>query len=462
MHDALSPFGSHDYCDQCDGTDIAVRYPVSVDVGNFSDLDQAAYVVLYSAPTWDGQWVQSSYPSIINAVHAENQTLDLCKVPQQESLAPSLKPTEKPTVFVSKEPTRAPHASARRSLLNEDDHDEEEEGRRLATGNLPPKTASGALEDDYQNDDYSAAELSCCFGSPGQTYIVACLTTDWSFVANSGNGQARIGQHDKGPPFDDRCLAVAGVCGNSCGTSLRSPHVHCESGIIPQRFLVSDYCGDSRGGSGAARNSECSKVASSDVADDDYGAKMATRAEDQAKYFHMPWNDGNDDAQWYMVAGIIENEPVWHWSFMVMMFMAFTSTVLAYTPGIGRCGSSRARLPILHTLNSQGAIKDGAECVSFSISASEHKLWVLRNMVCSQTQKILYFETLCVYLALNVTYSCHLERRLSLSTLFFKIAQPSLYRACKLTSLNRSCPSGGESGVLVLPSPSPPRRRVHG
>jgi len=436
-------------CDQCDGTDIAVRYPVSVDVGNFSNLDQAAYVVLYSAPTWDGQWVQSSYPSILNAVHAENQTLDLCKVPQQESLAPSLKPTDKPTIFTSDAPTHAPHSTSRRSLLSEEE--EEQEARRLATGHVPPKTAAGALLDDYQNDDYSAAELSCCFGSPGQTYLVACLTTDWTFVANSGDGEARIGQNDKGPPFDDRCLAVAGVCGNSCGTSLRNPRVHCEDGIIPQRFLVSDYCGDSRGGSGAARNSECSEVRSSDAADDDYGAKIAARAVDQAKYFHMPWDDGNDNAQWYMVAGIVENEPIWHWSFMVMMFMAFTSTVLAYTPGIGRCGSSRARLPILHTLNSQGAIKDGAECVSFSISASEHKLWVLRNMVGNSNTQEINFTSLIPWIlsktALPLLSLCVHTLHLVTSSSLFYVHHISL---------------GGESSVVLLPPPSAASGRVHG
>ena len=262
-------------CDQCNGNGDAVRFPVSVTVSNFTPMDEAAYVVLYVAQNWHDKWWQPSYPSIINPVTDIDQTLDVCQVPQQFSGAPSFNPTPKPT-------------NARRRLLsgewNEDygavgvaqgvQDSAMEMGsiasgsqRRLDKPQIPPKTAAGSLVDDFQTDDYNTAMLSCCIGSPGQLYMVSpsplCVSTVEGVIPLESSGQMTIyiyisstslfflqvacvhkdwqsvketmGKKDKGPPFDDRCVAVSGVCGTTCGAELRQPHdKYCNNGVIPQ------------------------------------------------------------------------------------------------------------------------------------------------------------------------------------------------------------------------------------
>jgi hypothetical protein len=375
VHDGVSPFGNTEMCDQCDGVSDAIRYPVSVEVSNFTELDQAAYVVIYVAQDYKGKWYQPGYPAILSAVTALNETIDVCTVPQLHTHAPSFIPTPKPTKDSGNNPAPSPvTSSSTRKLLDsfeeEEDQDlevedylegEEERPRRLHT----PLGGAGRLDDDFANDDLLAAQLGCCIGSPGQMYMVACVVRDWP-------GDSNIGKTVPGPPFDDRCVTMTGVCGVTCGASLQQPKYHCEDGIIPQRYLVADYC-----------DSEDDDLNCGDDVkgvDDDYYQEQDELNKQEKNYFKLLWwLKGNYG--WFQWALIITEQPAWHWMFMSMMFMAYTSMVLAYIPGIGRCGSSRARLPILHTLNSQGAIANGVECVSFSISASEHKLWVLRNLV---------------------------------------------------------------------------------
>ena len=76
----------------------------------------------------------------------------------------------------------------------------------------------------------AAAQLGCCLGSPGPMYMVACVVRNWA------GKSAGVGKRVPGPPFDDRCVAVAGVCGATCGADFKfhSSEEHCEAGIIPQ------------------------------------------------------------------------------------------------------------------------------------------------------------------------------------------------------------------------------------
>jgi hypothetical protein len=136
---------------------------------------------------------------------------------------------------------------------------------------------------------------------------------------------------------------------------------------------VSNYCSGAK-----SKTDECTDELF--TSDDRYYQRKIKERVAESKYFKVLWWLKGDEG-WFEWSKMKDQKPAWHFMFMTMMFMAYTSMVLAFLPGIGRCGSSRARLPILQTLNSQGAIKDGVECVSFSISASEHKLWVLRNLI---------------------------------------------------------------------------------
>ena len=76
-----------------------------------------------------------------------------------------------------------------------------------------------------------------------------------------------------------------------------------------------------------------------------------------------------------------QTPPGWHWVFMIFMFMSYVSITVASLPGAGVTGRAAERLPSLHTLDKNPAILDGVKCISFSISASENKVWVLRNVV---------------------------------------------------------------------------------
>lgn len=243
----IQPRSSFPYrCDQCNGDADAVRFPVSVEVSNFTDYDQAAYVILYVAQQYNGKWWQPGYPAILSAITSMNETIDVCTVPQQFTTAPSLIPLSRNPTHA---PTHAPKAESigsgnRRHMLSStyDSFEEEEAGRRLHS----PGGAAGRLDDDFATDDLSAAQLGCCIGSPGQLYMVACVVRDWP-------GTGNVGKTVKGPPFDDRCVTVSGACGVTCGARLQEPKSHCEEGVIPQRYLVADYCGnkeDDNDGSG--------------------------------------------------------------------------------------------------------------------------------------------------------------------------------------------------------------------
>jgi hypothetical protein len=201
----------------------AVRFPVSVHVSNFSDMDQAGYVELFVSQDWkggnSGRWWRPGYPAILSAISAVNETIDVCAVPQQYSHAPTFMPTN--------EPTKQPSVRRRRQLqgmeasmegfLEEDlseyqpqpqsmpfeqEEQEQEQQLRRRLQQVPDKTASGHLTDDFTNDDKASAQLGCCLGSPGPMYMVACVVRNWVGTT------AGLGRRVDGPPFDDRCVAV--------------------------------------------------------------------------------------------------------------------------------------------------------------------------------------------------------------------------------------------------------------
>jgi hypothetical protein len=481
--------GNDKNCHTCQGYPLSVNWPIQVQVENVTaQAGGGVYVITYTSSKWKGPWYQSSLPTILNNVHEFNQTMDVCKVPQELSIAPTLSPTHPgnsrpPTVVVSDSPTQAPVAARRRkrrALLGNEAAGEEEmqeaaededaavvDVEALLNGvELPPyvnPNSAGdlaafanerlALERHVKDEDIKLRELvlearaearqakhfrevqtaaqplsfspaagltttttmtgraleaeavaaqrespstslelevarrqlvsekitgeddrisytdyelmNCCHGPPGPVYVVACVVTDY-FTARQG----RLAHKNTvlGPPFDDRCAAVAGVCGGSCGSAVRDPK-HCIDGHIPDYLLVSSECED---GSTVSTNDDSTKK------DKGCGPRLE---DDFEQLNHIPDDEVFElpllGAKFYFT----QTPPVWHWAFMCMMFMSYVSICVASIPGAGVCGSAHDRLPILHTLDQNGAIKDGVKCISFSISASEHKMWVLRNLL---------------------------------------------------------------------------------
>mmetsp|Transcript_56249 Transcript_56249/g.119742 ORF Transcript_56249/g.119742 Transcript_56249/m.119742 type:complete len:1476 (+) Transcript_56249:80-4507(+) len=84
---------------------------------------------------------------------------------------------------------------------------------------------------------------SSCFGKRGPLYVVACAINQSSYDdagAWKHNKESRfeMGQRVMPPPFNDRCVAVAGRCGNACGNEPVDMQ-HCDAnGYIPQEDLV--------------------------------------------------------------------------------------------------------------------------------------------------------------------------------------------------------------------------------
>mmetsp|Transcript_59593 Transcript_59593/g.143932 ORF Transcript_59593/g.143932 Transcript_59593/m.143932 type:complete len:1118 (+) Transcript_59593:432-3785(+) len=88
-------------------------------------------------------------------------------------------------------------------------------------------------------------ESESCFGRRGPLYIVACAVNSsiyddpglWHDL--KGEPGFQPGQQVNGPPFNDRCLAVAGRCGMAC-VSQQKEMPFCTNGVINQEVLVGD------------------------------------------------------------------------------------------------------------------------------------------------------------------------------------------------------------------------------
>jgi len=57
-----------------------------------------------------------------------------------------------------------------------------------------------------------------CFAAPGFIYMVACMTAKPVYFIGGHNGKLHP------PPFNDRCLALGGICGACCGSGSKTSH----------------------------------------------------------------------------------------------------------------------------------------------------------------------------------------------------------------------------------------------
>ena len=67
-------------------------------------------------------------------------------------------------------------------------------------------------------DDDDAVKTSCCLGSPGAVYLVACIVKD--YPAQEIYEKVKF---DSKKRLNDYCVQVDGVCGSSCGFSTALP-----------------------------------------------------------------------------------------------------------------------------------------------------------------------------------------------------------------------------------------------
>lgn len=71
-----------------------------------------------------------------------------------------------------------------------------------------------------------------CLGGVFNNYIVACLN-----INNLAN-TLKLGETIPGPPFNDRCFQVEGICGVPCASDAYPPY--CDGGVMDQSLLVSN------------------------------------------------------------------------------------------------------------------------------------------------------------------------------------------------------------------------------
>eukprot|EP00634_Sargassococcus_sp_CCMP2135_P009750 CAMPEP_0198653902 /NCGR_PEP_ID=MMETSP1467-20131203/7348_1 /TAXON_ID=1462469 /ORGANISM="unid. sp., Strain CCMP2135" /LENGTH=1651 /DNA_ID=CAMNT_0044389879 /DNA_START=6 /DNA_END=4961 /DNA_ORIENTATION=+ len=84
--------------------------------------------------------------------------------------------------------------------------------------------------------DFDDEQISrCCLDKPGFVYFVACATP-YEYLQ-----KADIYERVEGPPFEEKCIALTGRCGVSCGIEADAPvEETCVDGRIPLDKLLSD------------------------------------------------------------------------------------------------------------------------------------------------------------------------------------------------------------------------------
>lgn len=89
-------------------------------------------------------------------------------------------------------------------------------------------------------------EVSDCMGDMGKFFLVACVVNSTTYDDDGNLFEFVHGQPIRGPPFNDRCLAVTGVCGYACSnryttTDSSELGVNCSAdGTIPFDALISE------------------------------------------------------------------------------------------------------------------------------------------------------------------------------------------------------------------------------
>jgi hypothetical protein len=181
----------------------------------------------------------SSYCSDREALH-----LLMTMLHKAYSSEPLKKPTTTTEPPLAAEP---PQLFRQRRLASSDSADgefhEQEEGDDEWAGAIEskffwqiahvPNLTMGVFKDQGSASVRVIPRNRSCFTTPGFVYMVACMTAKPVYV-NSHSGELDP------PPFNDRCLAVGGLCGATCGSS-QEPDAeaasHCPIGSPDARRL---------------------------------------------------------------------------------------------------------------------------------------------------------------------------------------------------------------------------------
>jgi len=200
-----------------------------------------------------------------------------------------------------------------------------------------PNLTMGVLKDQGASSMRIIPRNGSCFTTPGFMYMVACMTSKPVYMSGRS-------LHLDPPPFNDRCVAVGGLCGATCGSGQEADE------------KVSRFCTPQAGAEKRRLNHQASPYETRDIAWENLVGPIELRRSAKATsiaarfFFHC---------------------------FIFFIFISFLGTVLGKFPG------NFTDFYPAHTweeIRKHGYVLENyGSCVSTGVSAGENKMVVFRN-----------------------------------------------------------------------------------
>jgi len=141
-------------------------------------------------------------------------------------------------LYAEKDPSEPDDTELPTPILPKSEDDDEEDN---------PRDDEDAIMDPDIKHSMTISNLNelemhptSCYGRRGPLYIVACAVNVSTYTDGGKFKRFMPGQEVAPPPFNDRCLAVTGRCGQACMHD-QQPMMYCnEDGYIDQKHLVGE------------------------------------------------------------------------------------------------------------------------------------------------------------------------------------------------------------------------------
>lgn len=363
-------------CDAADDGEFGVTYPITATVNNFHDRDgipAASYLSLIASYDFEN-WFTVNKPGLLTGLPTGNSVVDVCRsdaIPLDDdekreddddnsvNVAGASGSVKSTTFKISNRETETSFGN------NDDDGSSIDlvEVTEIVTEftTFSPTTVEQKATEAPTPLDIDDSYISrCCLDKPGFIYIVACVSP-YEYLQ-----RAEFYTKVEMPPFDDQCIAIASRCGVACNVDADAPIENtCEQGEIPLEHLV--------------RRKFLPK-------DDDDGDSEPSRRR----------LNGNDRRHYDRRFQFTSWRPyLYHSSFVFFVTLMAMGTWISFFAGIGSIQDPLK--PSMSEVEAYMAAKNGGDdkqkkplcLVAFSISASEPRMMVLRNL-CGKMMSWIY------------------------------------------------------------------------
>mmetsp|Transcript_8246 Transcript_8246/g.25506 ORF Transcript_8246/g.25506 Transcript_8246/m.25506 type:complete len:1584 (-) Transcript_8246:1211-5962(-) len=349
-------------CDSADDGEFGVTYPISATVKNFHDYDgisTASYISLLASYDFNN-WFTVNQPGLLTGLPPGDSQTQVCRsdpIPLDDDEAEEddeeaddveASGSKKSTTFTvtSKETTRAD------TEYTEDGAVDLVEYTEIVTEFVtagPTTVDEKATPAPTVLDEDDAVISRCCLDKPGFIYFVACASPyEYLQVADFYTKVER-------PPFDDQCIAMASRCGVACNVDADAPRENtCVNGEIPLKELVRK------------------KFLPDDYDDDMYRRRLGGNGNGRRHY------DGRLQFESWHAS-------LYHGTFVFFVTLMAMGTWITFFAGTGSIQEplkpSMFEVEAYMATDGQNDPTKKPLClVAFSISASEPRMMVLRNM----------------------------------------------------------------------------------